>query len=167
MTGDAIVHRQRFERSRRRMIESFHGSMARLASELGYSDVDAMREEHMRRQAPHALPGNFLALLTIGFEFLYLRVFGIAAGMTSQTKSRGRSASREIFLRALMAPCASDFLFDMSLVWKLDRLLDSWHTPIRPEPDRQSSNNNCTDQDDSFHSQSCGDRFAGTLLDCS
>ena len=124
MTGNAIVHRQRFERSRRRTIERFHEPVARLTSELGYSDVDAMGEKHMRRQAPHPLPGNFLSLLTIGFEFLDLRVFRVAARMTSQTKSRGRSASHEIFLSALMATGTGDVLRDMSLVRKLDGLLD-------------------------------------------
>jgi len=124
MTGDAIVHRQRFERSRRRTIERFHGSMARLTSELGYSDVDAMGEKHMRGQAPHPLPRNFLSLLTEGFEFLYLRVLRVAARMTSQTKSRGRSPGDQIFFSALMATRAWNVLRDMRLVRKLDRLLD-------------------------------------------
>ena len=154
MTGDAIVHRQRFERSRRWTIERFHGSMARLASELGYSDVDAMREKHMGRQAPHPLPGNFLSLFTKGFEFFNLRVFRVTAHMASQTKSCGRSAGDEILFGALMAADAGDVLGDMSLVRKLDGLLDPRHTPTSPEPKRQSSNNDCGDQDGSFHSRS-------------
>ena len=119
--------------------------MARLASELGYSDVDAMREKHMRRQAPHPLPGNFLSLLAKGLEFLDLRVFRVAARMTSQTKSRGRSASHEIFFRALMATGAGNVLRDMSLVRELDGLRDPRHAPLGPVTERQRGNHNCKD----------------------
>ena len=145
MTGNAIVHRQRFERSRRRTIERFHGSVTRLAGELGRGDVDAMREKHMRRQAPHPLPGNFLSLLTIGFEFFDLWVFRVAARMTSQTKSRRRSPSHEIFLSALMATGAGNVLRDMSLVREFDGLLDSGHAPIGPVTERQRSGDSCKD----------------------
>lgn len=145
MAGDAIFHRQRFERTRRRTIEGFHRSMTRLASELGDRDVDAMGEKHMRRQTPHPLPGNFLSLLAKGFELLDLGVFRVAAHVTSQTKRRGRPASREIFLRALMATGAGDILRDMSFVRKLDGLLDPRHTPIDPVTEGQRGNHNCKD----------------------
>ena len=145
MTGDAIVHRQRFERSRRRTIEGFHGSMARLASELSCRDVDAMREKYMRRQAPHPPPGNILSLLAKGFEFFDLRVFRVAARMASQTKRRRGPASREVFLGALMAADAGDVLRDMSLVRKLNRLFDPRHAPFGPVTERQRGNDNCKD----------------------
>ena len=149
MTGDAIVHRQRLERSWRRTIERFHGSMARLTGELDDCDVDAMGEKHVRRQAPHALPGNLLRLLAIGLEFLYLGIFGSAARMTSQTKNRGRPAGHEIFLSALVAACACHVSLDMWLMLKLDGLLDGRCAPIERVRERQSSNK-CRDQDSSF-----------------
>jgi len=90
----------------------------------------------MRRQAPHPLPGNLLSLLAEGFEFFDLRVFRIAARMTSQTKRRGRPARHEIFLSALMAADTGDVLRDMSLVRKLNGLLDPRHTPIGPVTER-------------------------------
>ena len=52
--------------------------------------------------------------------------------MTGQTKRRGRPAGNEIFFGALMTTGAGNVLRDMSLVRKLDGLLDSRHTPIRP-----------------------------------
>ena len=106
--------------------------MTGLAVELRDRHMDAMREKHMRRQAPHPLPGNFLSLLPKRLEFFYLRVFRVAARMTSQTKGGGRSPRHEIFLGALMATGAGNVLFDMSLVRKLDGLLDPRHAPIGP-----------------------------------
>jgi len=81
-----------------------------------------------------------LSLLAKGFEFFYLRVFRVAAPMTSQTKGRGRPAGDEIFLGALMATDAGDVLLDMSLVRKLNGLLDPGHAPFGPVAERQHGN---------------------------
>jgi len=62
--------------------------------------------------------------------------------MTSQTKSRRRPAGDEIFLGALMATDAGDVLRDMSLVRKLDGLLDPRHAPLGPIAERQCGNDN-------------------------
>ena len=99
----------------------------------------------MRRQTPHPLPGNFLSLLAKGFELLDLGVFRVAARVTCQTKRRGRPASREIFLRPLVATGAGDLLRDMSFVRKLDGLLNRRHAPIDPVPKGQRGDHNCKD----------------------
>jgi len=99
----------------------------------------------MGGQAPHPLPGNFLSLLAKGFEFLDLRVLRLAARVTGQAKRRGRPASDEIFLGALMAANTGDVLRDMSLVRKLDGLLGPRHAPIGPVAEGQSGNDNCED----------------------
>ncbi len=124
MTGDAIFHRQSFQRTRRRPIEGFHGSMARLARELGHTDVHSMGEKYMRRQAPHPLPGNILSLVAKGLELGNLGAFRVTAGMTGETQRRRRTPGDKIFFGALMATGAGNFLSDVSFVGKLDGLFD-------------------------------------------
>ena len=84
-----------------------------------------------------------MSLLAERFEFFNLRVFRVAARMTGQAKRRGRPASDEIFLGALMAANTGDVLRDMSLVRKLDGLLGPRHAPIGPVTERQRGNDNC------------------------
>src|SRR3989338_1680650 len=60
---DAVVHRERFQRARRRAVERLHRAMAGLALHLGDDDVGAVREEDVRRQPPHTLPGDLPDLL--------------------------------------------------------------------------------------------------------
>jgi len=81
----------------------------------------------------------------IRFEFLDLRVFRVAARMTSQTKGRGRPASHEVFLGALMATCAGNLLLDVSLVRKLDGLLNARNAPAGPVRPSRSCQSDCHD----------------------
>jgi len=83
MTGNALIHRERFEGARRWTIKSFHRAMTSLAIELRYHDVDTMGKEYMSRQTPHSSPRDFLSLLTVAFELFNLSALGISPGMTS------------------------------------------------------------------------------------
>jgi hypothetical protein len=98
--------------------------MARLALYFCDDDMRAMRKENMWRQTPHSLPGNLLSLFAKRAQLFYFRAFGISARMTGYTQRSGRPPRNRPFLRALMATCAWNVLRDMSLVRKLDGLLD-------------------------------------------
>ena len=64
-----------------------------------------------------------------------------------------------------MATGAGNVLRDMSLVRKLNGLLDPRHAPIDPVTEGQANENNRKDNDNSFHPLSCGYELATTLLD--
>lgn len=124
MAGDAVVHRERLKRPCRRTFESFHWTVAGLAGDLAYCDVNAVREKHMGWQAPYSPPGDFLTAPGKGLEFLDFRVRRIAAGVAGETKSGGGPPGNQIFFGSLMAAGARDSLRDMCLMRKFYRLFD-------------------------------------------
>lgn len=151
MAIDAILHRKRPKGPGRRPLEGFHWAMAVLAFDLRYRYVNLMRKKDVRRQAPDSFPWNFLSLLSVGSDFLYLRAVGISARVTTQTQRRRWSPRNRVLFSALMARRTRETERNVSLMGKRNRLLDTTEYPARPITQGRHSGHNYQDQNNSFH----------------
>src|SRR3990172_7059261 len=141
---DAVVHPERFQRARRRAVERLHRAVAGLALHPGDDDVGAVREEDVRRQPPHALPGDLPDLLE-GLNLLDL-ARGLSAAVAAQAERRPRATRDRFLLRAIVATRALEVQLDVGVVGERDRLRD-----LRRPPQPQHAPGERDDRERSDH----------------
>src|SRR6266545_82512 len=150
VTSNAVVHRERLERARRRADEALHRPMARLALHLRHRDVGPMGEKDVGGEPPDALPRDLLALLTEASDLLHFFALGLSSRVAGKAERCGRAACDVTLLRTLMAARTREFqLFHVRLVRIFDRLPDGGFDP--PEAPRQEGHGNHPDDSDPLH----------------
>ncbi len=103
--------------------------------------MDTVRKINMRRHTPDPLPGNFLRLFAVVFEFLNFRALGFHRRMAPHANRNGRPPGDDIGLDSLMTSGARKTLCDVFFVREFDGLFHTPHPHTSPKHPAQHSDN--------------------------